>query len=514
MGYYGTISKNLLTMESSLISEQNLQQTISDSNINDNIIVVVLYPTLDTTLSTLENIAASEGIALDSNTLNIISDALESKYYSNTDTINRIQGSLISIDVSNPHSDHKLLNEINNNPRIIQKNSRHDNTNNLSGNIPKIVQAKSIYNTPESIIGKIARAEINTHVNTVNLNAKNIIYGMPPTQMNRIGEQDIAIDEKNFVLLKITNIGELVYVGGDDTGTALADAFRIEPKFAEFQEILGDVLGQNAVIPDNVISFVINQPSVSQTMSNDYQSSILESSLNFVSNALTDYTYLTGGNAQSFGRMLDATIEPLDKAFNGKISGALGGFLNTLGISGGTGGNTSVGGQVANAMGNINTKLQNSSWAKLLQGYRIDVPNVWKGSSTNKSFTAKIKLRAIIDNDDSILNNVIVPYAILKVLSSPISDDNSYMYKWPFLMTIEVPGIVYIPLAVIKSATFTKPATSVYTHSGRFLDIDVTVEFDSLYNTEFSVKSKSIPQYMLSTNLDVKKTIEGLLKSI
>ncbi len=100
------------------------------------------------------------------------------------------------------------------------------------------------------------------------------------------------------------------------------------------------------------------------------------------------------------------------------------------------------------------------------------------------------------------------------MLSAPRSDGNTYMYKWPWIFKLDIPGIVHLPAAAIKSMSIQKPGQAgIWTARGRFIDISIDLQIDPLYNVEMlvdpdtEVKDTSL---LLTVNDDIKKFVASL----
>ena len=82
----------------------------------------------------------------------------------------------------------------------------------------------------------------------------------------------------------------------------------------------------------------------------------------------------------------------------------------------------------------------------------LDMPEVWKGSSFNRSYSFTIQLRARYGDPVSIYQSIYIPLCMLLAAAMPRSIGDS-MYTSPFLVKAYSKGMFSIPCGIIESMT-------------------------------------------------------------
>ena len=85
----------------------------------------------------------------------------------------------------------------------------------------------------------------------------------------------------------------------------------------------------------------------------------------------------------------------------------------------------------------------------------IDIPEVWQGSSCDRSFTFNIQLNARYGDPVSIFQSIYIPMCLLLCAALPRAIGNS-MYTSPFLVKAFCKGFFSIPCGLITSLSFTR----------------------------------------------------------
>lgn len=142
-----------------------------------------------------------------------------------------------------------------------------------------------------------------------------------------------------------------------------------------------------------------------------------------------------------------------------------------------------------NSYGN-NSPMKNSlsailnSAGTLVMGGRMDFPIIWKNSSYTPSYTITVRLyNPNVSDEDSTKKYITGPLAALLLLGIPLSSDG-FIYSWPFLHNISVPGIFRIPYAFISNITVVKGGDQqMIGHNQRLGSVDVRIDFGSLFNS-------------------------------
>jgi len=99
-------------------------------------------------------------------------------------------------------------------------------------------------------------------------------------------------------------------------------------------------------------------------------------------------------------------------------------------------------------MGDIGAILsQGNGW--------VDIPEVWQGSSFDRSFTFNIQLNARYGDPVSIFQSIYIPMCLLLCAAMPRAVGNA-MYTSPFLVKAFCKGFFSIPCGLITSLSFTR----------------------------------------------------------
>ncbi len=111
----------------------------------------------------------------------------------------------------------------------------------------------------------------------------------------------------------------------------------------------------------------------------------------------------------------------------------------------------------------------------------VDIPEMWDSSSTNlPSSTYTIQLRTPYGNPISILNNILIPAAMLLAAVSPRSTGRN-SYTGPFLLKLYQKGKVQTQYSIITDLSFTRGTGNVgWSVNQQPLGIDVTFTIQNL----------------------------------
>jgi hypothetical protein len=171
-----------------------------------------------------------------------------------------------------------------------------------------------------------------------------------------------------------------------------------------------------------------------------------------------------------------------------------------------------------NAAAKMAQALQNAPWPEgfrtfasaLNAGSRIVFPKIWQGSSFSNQFTVRTTLFALSDDQDEITKRILMPLAILLVLSTPLdpqaidsnySYNGGYFYRFPFVIQCEIEGVREIEAAVITNLRLSLGGErSFYDVDKRYLAIDVEFEIMDVYDTMITTAVGNHPTIVPTTS--------------
>lgn len=119
---------------------------------------------------------------------------------------------------------------------------------------------------------------------------------------------------------------------------------------------------------------------------------------------------------------------------------------------------------------------------------KIDIPNMWKGSSFTSSYQITIRLYCFSPKDDDhFTRQILAPLGALMMFVAPKSESGKF-YTWPFMVKFKIKGQAYIPLGYVQSLDVVK--------GGDVSDISWikrpgTVDVRMTINTVFGVRTNS-----------------------
>ncbi len=208
------------------------------------------------------------------------------------------------------------------------------------------------------------------------------------------------------------------------------------------------------------------------TFTNEYGESFLNTATNFASSAFGDIAQLTGS---------DSGLEVIEK-----ITKRLGG----VGEEGGMYNNLMTG--ISDKARKMDASIQGAGGLKgmgriisgMLAGKKVDFPQVWKNSGFTPSYTITVRLYNPNPGSLEMTKKYIIgPLAALLILGLPRSDGDN-LYKWPFFHQIYCPGIFTLAPAAISNITVIKGGDQQQIAWNQKLGIvDVRLDFVSTYGS-------------------------------
>lgn len=284
------------------------------------------------------------------------------------------------------------------------------------------------------------------------------VIGLPPSTW----VSDIII-ENSMPIIRITPSEPEFKLG--------LSLFTLKPAMTEYKEIL-ESLGYNLTTTSLKIAYLAdNFPT--DTFSNEYGESFLQKFSDTASSGASQLAQIAG-------------VESADEAA-GKVGNFLseqGGILGTLGkgITGGVdsfkkfidsnSGSGGMGGNIAKTLNSV------------LAGSRVDFPQAWRGSGFTPSYSMTVRLyNPRPASDKSVDKYITGPIAALLLCCLPRSKDGN-TYNWPFLHSIQSPGIYGLSPAFVSNVAIIKGGDQQsISYNQRMGIVDVRVDFGSLYNS-------------------------------
>jgi len=332
------------------------------------------------------------------------------------------------------------------------------------------------------------------------------IYGLPEVGdgqfIGDMGAFDPEVNQFNGYdkVLQLVP-GDMVYNGS----SSIINAWNFIPNVGEYQQYLASILSGAGVSGGNIpstLKFYMSDISMTDAISNQYGDNILSSVNNMMNQLVGDYSYMSGGNFDTFKEMMSNNL----KSMLGQKAGE-----HVIGMI------SSLAGTGENFLKSLLGKGKNEALIEkgtilhdILSGYKIDLPKTWKNSTNTKQIGGTIRLMSAVDNPQAIIDRIIIPYAALLALASPRSTDK-YLYKWPFVVHAKLPGYADIRLGVITDLSIQKGADGVLSFDNKYLSMTINITIAPLYNTQFMVKGAQ-PGDMLTVNQEIKQIVEYFMK--
>lgn len=359
-----------------------------------------------------------------------------------------------------------------------------------------LASADSGISSSETIMNMAEPEEIE---DTISIPVRNdIIYGLPAQINGTLLDKDYTIvDSRNFIIAELTP-GNMEY---DGTSQNIVNAWNFVEKSDRFlQNAVIPILKhagvnmEGATIAGSPFKFACMDFVQTESVNNNYSDSFLQGVNNIASEVVGGYAYMTNQNWNDFGKLIKNNLDG--------ISNGLGDAMEGIYANSGTQG----------LIEGVRKSVGDSTLGGLMTGYRLDLPKIWKNTTNEKTYTLKWQLSCPADNVNAIRDKIIIPYTIALCMSSPISD-RSYLYKWPYVVRLKIPGFVHLPLAAITNLQIVKPGDGkTLTHTGKYLSITLQATVQSLYSTQFIVESGGeVPEAMLTVNDEIKTLVERLL---
>ena len=203
-------------------------------------------------------------------------------------------------------------------------------------------------------------------------------------------------------------------------------------------------------------------------ISNDYGDNVLMSALEKMSQMGTSFRQL----AESVGEGGKEAIKGLGGYASDKTVDVTESVSALLGASENT---TERAKQLAGQVSKIASDI-------ILQGHRVQLPQIWNNSSYNPSFNVTLKLVSPYGHPNAIKEFIVRPLMHLLILCTPVTYDGA-SYGRPQTLSIQGYGTNYTPLGVIRSINLRRGGNdSSFNIFRQPLSIDVSLDFQFLVN--------------------------------
>lgn len=278
--------------------------------------------------------------------------------------------------------------------------------------------------------------------------------------------------------------------------------FRVNEAWDKYNKILNNLGFSLSSQPIRLAFIADNFPT--DTFSNEYGETFLQKFTDVASQGMQQLAQMTGANTG-----LQA-IENLGKSFE-SVGGEVGG---TIGDIVGAGGSGAI--KMAKALDQMKQSLSSQSGFmrgslntidKMLAGYRVDFPQIWRNSGFTPSYTATIRLyNPNPGSARSTARHIIGPLAVILCLGIPRSSDGK-TFNWPFFHKIRSQGIYNLDPSVITNITVVKGGDQQQiSFNQKLAMVDVRIDFTSLYGTMLLEENKTLNQN--------RPTIRNYLKAL
>jgi hypothetical protein len=163
-----------------------------------------------------------------------------------------------------------------------------------------------------------------------------------------------------------------------------------------------------------------------------------------------------------------------------------------------------IGEQLASGSGGTLTNLFSTFLTNLgssLTGESVIFPKIWKSSSFEKSYTIKMKFRAVYGNRLSYYLDVLVP--VLHCLAMALPKQTTVnTFGSPFIHRFYYPGVFSCNMGIVQSLQIDKHSSDTsWTIDGFPNEIDVTMQVEDLYSDMSMTSSADAELFVANTSL-------------
>ena len=345
----------------------------------------------------------------------------------------------------------------------------------IPNGLPGVISPSKWTRRPKVIFGSIKsifRPKAYKAVSTVTPeNVGMLTFGVPPQYlMPKTLAGKTYLDDVNdlFRFFIIRDIG-VIHLDEALLSKGYIYAFRFESQLSYFcKNVLGNILSRSIYCTQGTtFKYAITNQEFTMSFNNTYTDTFLEQFNNIVSNVARQSVYLSG---QSLTESLGSLADLLSQI---PVAGHLVSGIKDISVKLG---------QLAKKASQSKPGLQ-SLFANLNQGKRIVLPKIWQGSSFSNSYSLHTTLYALSDDENEIFYRLLLPFAILLALSTPIADQSSYFYTYPFIFQGEIEGLRSFEAGAITDIRFNFGGErSFFDVDKRYLAIDIEFTVVDIYD--------------------------------
>ena len=278
-------------------------------------------------------------------------------------------------------------------------------------------------------------------------------------------------DYYNYVNLMLSSIA--YYLGIQEEKITINGTSR-EIRFMNWALEANEAFRSYFAARENVIFFADSLSSVSLNFTNNTTQSALASMINGFSDQVHEIQYLLGGDQSAISQAIDTTVGGTTS-----ITQAASDMLGSLG-------------------GGIVKSLADRGANTILNGGKIQFPEIWADSTHDESYTLNFKLRSPDHDNLSIFLNVLKPYCLLLGLTLPrVIEGNANGYRSPFLVKCSSRGLFNINMGIIDNMSVEKGDECQWNDDGLPTQMDISINVKNLY-THLAMSGYKDAKYLVT----------------
>jgi len=341
--------------------------------------------------------------------------------------------------------------------------------------LPDVISPSKWVRKPRVIFGSIEKIFRPRSYQIVSITTPESVgkltFGVPPQYLmpkTLAGKQYLDDVEDLFRFFVIRDIG-VIHLDEALLSKGYIYAFRFESQLSYFcKDVLGNILSKQLYCTQGTtFKYAITNQEFTMSFNNNYADTFLEQFNNIVSNVARQSVYLSGQSlTQSLGSLADLLSQI-------PIAGHVVAGIKDMSVKLA---------QLAQKASQSKPGLQ-SLFSNLNQGKRLVLPKIWQGSSFSNSYSLHTTLYALSDDENEIFYRLLLPFAILLALSTPIADKSSYFYTYPFVFQGEIEGLRSFEAGAITDIRFSFGGErSFFDIDKRYLAIDIEFTVVDVYD--------------------------------
>ena len=276
----------------------------------------------------------------------------------------------------------------------------------------------------------------------------------------------------NYVNLMLSSIA--YYLGIQDEEISINGGKPVPLRLINWANETNSAFKSYFAARENVMFFADSLSSISLGFENNTVPSSLASQINGFSEQIHEIQYLLGGDESAISQAIDISSQGatsiLDSASDmlGSLAGGIVGSLADRGID------------------------------TILNGGKIQFPEIWSDSQHNENYSINFKLRSPDHDNLSIFLNILKPYCMLLGLTLPrVIDGNANGYRSPFLVRCSSKGLFNINMGIIDSMNVEKGEECQWNDEGLPTQMDISISVKNLY-THLAMSGYADGKYLVS----------------